>query len=136
MSDICPTRNVQRIGGGGVLTLDCRGYGTRSLRGIPLASQYGHASHSRRNLRIARRPTLALILTIPKTLNIVYDRGHVRVSALGKHIPISMIDVMKVGITSSARICNARRGTCLFELPWTDLTTMGGAVYTVPESEL
>jgi len=44
MSDICIIRIVQRRWEGGVVTLECRGYGTPSLRGIPHASQYGNAS--------------------------------------------------------------------------------------------
>jgi len=71
LSDICNARIVQPRWGGGVLTVDCRGYGTPSLRGIPLASWYGNASLSRRKMRIPRRRTLLLILTISKTSNIL-----------------------------------------------------------------
>jgi len=71
--DICNARIVQQRWRGGVLTLNCRGYRTPSLWGIPLASRYGHASLSRGMLRIPRRPTLLVILTISKTLNISYD---------------------------------------------------------------
>jgi len=81
LSDICNARIVQQRLGGGVLTLDCRGYGTPSLRGIPLASRHGNASLSRWKLRIPRRPTLLLILTISKTSNISYDRSRVRMRA-------------------------------------------------------
>jgi len=88
LSDICKARIVQQRWGGGVLALDCRGYRTPSLRGIPLASQYRNASLSRRKLRIPQRPTLLLILTISKTSNILYDWSCNRVSALGWHNPI------------------------------------------------
>jgi len=88
LSDICNARIVQPRSGGGVLTMNCRGYGTPSLRGIPLASRYGNASHSRRKLRIPRRPTLLLIPTISKTSNIPYDQSRVTVSAFGRHSPI------------------------------------------------
>jgi len=88
LGDICNARIVQRRWGGGVLTLDCRGYGTLSLRGIPLAGRYGNASLSRGKLRFPRRPTLLFILTISKTLNISYDRSRGRVRAVGRHIPI------------------------------------------------
>jgi hypothetical protein len=86
--DICNARIVQRRCGGGVLNLDCRGYGTPSLRGIPLANWYGNESLSRRNLRIPRRPTLLLTLTICKTSNISYNRSRVRLRALETHSPI------------------------------------------------
>jgi len=123
--DICTTRIVQRRLGGDVLTLDCRGYGTPSLRGIPLASWYGNASNSRGKLRMPRRPTLLLILT---TSNISYDWWRDRVRALGRYHPIWMFDFQKVGILSSACKCNSRRGRLLSERPWTDSTKKGGAV--------
>jgi len=88
LSDICNARIVQWRWAGGVLTLDCRGYGTPSLRGIPPASLYGNASLSRRKLTIPQRPTVLLILTISKSLNFSYDRSRVRVWALGRHSPI------------------------------------------------
>jgi len=88
LSDICNPRIVQRRWGGGVLTLDCRGYWTPSLRGIPLTSRYGNQSLSRRKLRIHCRPTLLLIVMISKTSNISYDRSDVRVRALGSPSPI------------------------------------------------
>ena len=86
--DICNSISVQRRSGGGVLTLDCTVYGTPSLRWIPLVSWYGNASLRMRKLRIPCRPTLLLILMISKTSNISYDQSHLRVSALGRHIPI------------------------------------------------
>jgi len=88
LSDICNARIVQQSWGGGVLTLDCRGYETPSLRGIPFASQYGNASLSRRKLRISRRPMLLLIMTSSKTSNISCDQSRVRVRALGRYILI------------------------------------------------
>jgi hypothetical protein len=105
------------------------------LRGIPLASRYGNASLSRGKLRIPRRPTLLLILTIRKTSNISYDRRRDRVRALGRHHPIWMFDVKTVGIISSACICNGRRGRLLFERPWRDSTKKGGAVLTALDSK-
>jgi len=47
LSDNCHARIVQLRWGGGVLTRDCRGYGTLSLRGIPLASRCGNVPFSR-----------------------------------------------------------------------------------------
>jgi len=88
LSDISNARIVQRKWGGGVLTLDCRGYGTPSWRGIPLASQCGNASLSWRKLWIPWRPSLVLILMISKTSNNSYNGSCVRVRALGRHIPI------------------------------------------------
>jgi len=88
LSDICNVRIVQQRWGGGVLTLDCRGYRTPSLRGIPLNSWYGNMSLSRGKLRIAWRPRLFLIRTISKTSKISYIWSHVRVKALGRHSPI------------------------------------------------
>jgi hypothetical protein len=55
--------------------------------------------------------------------------------ALGMHIPISMIDIKKVGIISSACICNGRKGILQFEQAWTDSTTKGGAVETALDSK-
>jgi hypothetical protein len=101
-------RIVQRKSGDGVLTFDCSGYGTPSLRGIPLTSQYGNASPSSWKFRIHQSPTDLLSLTISKTSNIVYDRSCVRVRALVKHILILMFDVKKVGIIYSGGICNGR----------------------------
>jgi len=123
--DICNARIVQRRWGSGVLTLDCRGYGTPSFRGIPLASWYGNASHSRGRLWIPRGPMLLLILT---TSNISYDWRRDRVRALGRHRPIWMFDFKKVDILSSSCICNGRRGRLLSDWPWMDSTKMGGAV--------
>jgi len=70
LSDICKARIVQWRWRGGVLTLHWRGYRTPSLRGIPLASQHGNVARSRGKLRIPRRTTLLLILTICKTSNV------------------------------------------------------------------
>ena len=47
---------------------------------------------------------------------------------MGRNIPLYMFDVKKIGIISSACICNGRRGRLLFERPWTDSTKKGGAV--------
>jgi len=88
LSDIFKVRTVQRRWGGGVLTLDCRGYGIPSLRGIPLASRYANASLAMGKLRNPQWPTLLLILTMRKTSNTSYDQSCVRVSALGRDSPI------------------------------------------------
>jgi len=133
--DICNTRIVQQRWGGGVLTFDCRGYGNPSLRGIPLANQYGNASLSRRKLRIPRRPTLYLILTISNTSNILYDWRRVRVRALGMHSPMQMFDIEKVGTIACACICNSRRGRLQFGQPWRVSTKKGGAVWTALDSK-
>jgi len=93
MSDMCHARIVQRRLWGGVLTLDCRGYGTPSLRGIPLASWNGNASLSREMWRNSRRRTLLLNLTTSKTLNILYYWRCDMVRALGWHHRIWMFDV-------------------------------------------
>jgi len=135
LSDICNTTILQLRWRGGVLTLDCRSYGTPSLRGIPLASRYGNASLSRGKLSIPRRPPHLLILMIRKTLNISYDRRHDRVSALGRHHPIWMFDVKTVGIISFACLCNGRRGRLLLERPWRDSTKKGGVVLTALDSK-
>jgi len=127
-SDICIARIIQWRWGGGVLTLDCRGYGTPSLRGIPVASWYVNVSLCRGKLKISWWPTLLLILTMRKTLNILYDRRGVRVRALMRHHPIWLFNVRTVGIISSACICNGRRGILPSERPWTDSTNEGGAV--------
>jgi len=86
--DICNARFVQPRCGGSVPNLDCRGYGTPSLRGIPLSSRYGNVSLTTQRLRIPRRPLLLLILTNSKTWNILYDQICVRARALGRHSPI------------------------------------------------
>jgi len=88
--------------------MDCRGYATPSLGGIPLASWYQNASLSRGKFRIPRRPTLLLILTISKTWNISYDRRRDWVGALGRNHPIWIFDGNTKGILSSACICNSR----------------------------
>jgi len=95
----------------------CRGYGTPSLSGIPLASRYGNASLSRRKSKIPRRPTLLLILTISKTSNISYDRSRVKVRTMGRHSPILMFHLKNVGIIACACIFNTRKGRLLFERP-------------------
>ena len=82
--------------------MDCRGYGTPSLRGIALTSRYGNEFFSRGKLRILCWPTLKLILTISKTLNIAYDCSRVKVRAVGRLSPISMFDVKNVGIIACA----------------------------------
>jgi len=133
--DICNARIVQGRWGGGVLILDCRGYGTLSLRGIPLANLYRNASPGRRKLRIPRRPTLLLILTISKTSNISYDWSRVRVRALGMHSSIYMFHVRKVGTIACACIWNGRRGRLLFERSWMVSTKKGGAVWTTLDSK-
>jgi len=46
-----------------------------------------------------------------------------------------MFDVKKVGIMSSACICNGRRGRLLFERPWRDSTKKGGALETALASK-
>jgi len=46
-----------------------------------------------------------------------------------------MFAVKKVGILSSAWICNSRRGRLLFGRLWTDSTKKGGAVQTAPDSK-
>jgi len=125
LCNICNARIVQRRWGGGVLTLDFRGYGMSSLRGIPLTSRYGNASLSWGKLRIPRRYMLLLILRISKTSNISYDWRRERVWALGRHHPIWMFQVKTVGIICSACICDGRWGRLLFERPWRDLTKKG-----------
>ena len=128
LSDICNARIVQWRWGDRVLTLDCRGYRTPSLRGIPLASRYGNASISRCKLRIPRRHTLLLILTINKTSNISCNRSRVKVRALGRHSPILMFHVKNVGTIACSCICNGRQGRLLFEWPGRVLTKKRGAV--------
>jgi len=127
-SDICNARIVQRRSGGGVLTLDCRGYGTPSFRLIPGSSRYGNASLSMGQLRIPWRPTGLLILTICKTSNILYDRRCGRRRALGMHHPIWMFDVNTVGIISSSCKYNGRWGRLIFEQSWRDWTEKEGAL--------
>jgi len=72
--------------------VDCRGYRTPTLSGIPLTSRYGYASLSGGKLSIPTRTKLLLILTISKTSNISYDRRCDRVRALGRHHPIWYFD--------------------------------------------
>ena len=125
LSDISNTRIVQRRWVGGVFTLDCRGYGTPSLRGIPPASYYGNASLSMGKLRIPQRPILMLILMICMTSNISYDRSCIMVRPLGWHSSKWMFDIENVGVISSVCICNGRRGTLLLEWPGRDSTKKG-----------
>jgi len=56
------------------------------------------------------------------------------VRAVGRNIPISMFDVKKVGIISSACICNGRGGRLLYEQLCADSTKNGGAVWTALDS--
>jgi len=130
LGDIVITRIVQRRWGGGVLILECGGYGTHSLIGIPLARRYGNRSHSRGKLRNSWRPRVFLILTISKSWNISYDLRGEKVWELRRHYPIRMFEDKTAGIISSECICNGRRGRLLCERPWRDLTTKGGAVLT------
>jgi len=134
LSDIYNMRIVQRTWGGGVLTLDCRGYGTPSLRRIRLATRYRNASLSMRMLRHPWRPMLVLILTICETSNISYDWTRDLVSAVGRHHPIWMLDHKTERITSSAFICNGRRGRLLFERTGRNFTNKGDAVLTALDS--
>jgi len=82
LSGICHARLVHRRWEGGLLTRLCRGYGTPSLRGIPLASHRRNGSFTRGKLRIPRRPTFLLFL------NNSYDRSSASVRTLERHIPI------------------------------------------------
>jgi hypothetical protein len=52
--------------------LDCRAYGTPSLRGIPLASRYINASARRQKLRIPSMPTC---VTAQAGTEILGDKG-------------------------------------------------------------
>jgi len=88
LNDICNLSIVQQRWEGGVLNLEGRGYGTPSLRGIPLASRYWNASLRMGTLRIPRSPRRLLILTISKSSIISYARSRVRVKALGSHSQI------------------------------------------------
>ena len=67
LSAISNARIVQRRWGGGVLTMDCRGYGTPSWRGILLASQCINTSVTRGTRRIPQRPTHVLVPNICMT---------------------------------------------------------------------
>jgi len=68
--------------------LDCKGFRTACLRGIPLASWYGNRLLSWQKFRIPQIPMLLLILKITKTFNISYNRSCVKVKALGEHSSI------------------------------------------------
>jgi len=133
--DICNARIVQWRWGGGVLTLDCRGYETPCLRGIPLASRYRNASLCSGKLRIPWRPMLLLILTISKTSNISYNRRRDRVRVVGRDHLVWMFDIMTIGMISSECICNGWRWRLLFQRPWRDSTNKGGAVLTTLDSK-
>jgi len=128
LSDMCNTRIVQRRYGSGVVTMQCRGYRTPSISGIPLACRYGNASLSRRKLIIPWMPTLLFIQAFRNTSNISHNWSSVRTRALGKHIPICTFDAKKWRILSSSCICNGRRSQLQFEQPWTDSTHHWGAV--------
>jgi hypothetical protein len=115
--------------------LDCRGYRTPSLRGIPPAGQYGKASLSRGKMRIPRRRSHLLILRMTNTANSSYSRGRNRVGAAGRNSAIVMLDVETIGIISSACICDGRPGRLLFERIWRDSTKKGGEVQTTLDSK-
>jgi len=102
--------------------MDCRGYGTPSLRGIPLASRYGNTSLITGKLGLPQRPMLLLFQ------NISYRRSRARVRTFGRQMPISMYNINNVGIISSARICNGRLGRLQFDQPGRDLKQKGGAL--------
>ena len=95
--------------------MECIGYGTPSLRGIPLASRYRKASHCRGMVNIPRRPTLLLILKIIKSSDMHYHRSHVLATAFGMHCAILMCYLIHIGDIFSACVCNGRRGRLLFE---------------------
>jgi len=59
-SDICNARIVQRRWGGGVLTMDFKGYGTPSLRGIPPGSLYGTVPLTRGSWEFPEWPCFSL----------------------------------------------------------------------------
>jgi len=84
--DICNAGIVQPRWGGGVLTLDCRGYGNPSLSGIPLASQYENASLSRGNLRIPVTATR----DCGRVTAILYSRLATRLRSLVIILPIHL----------------------------------------------
>jgi len=82
LSVISHARIVQSRWRGEVLTWECTGYRTPSLRGITLASQCDNASLSRVKLSIPWRPTLLLFL------NNSYYPSRASVKAFGRHCPI------------------------------------------------
>jgi len=108
--------------------MDCSGYETASLGGIPLARRYGIASLSRWKLRIPRRTTLLLILTSGNTSNISYDRSRVKVRALESQSPILMFHVKNVGIIPCACIFNGRGGRLQLGRPGRVSTKKGCAL--------
>jgi len=79
-------------------------------------------------VRIPKRLTHLLILTISKTSNILYDQSRVKVRALARHSPILMFHVKTVGIIACACLRDSRRGRLLFERPGRVSTNKGGAV--------
>jgi hypothetical protein len=117
------------------VTLDCRGYGTPSVRGIPLTSRYRNVSLSRGKSRTAQRPTHLLFLTISKTSNIWYNWRDDSVRALARPHPIWMFYIKTVGIISSLCLCNGRRGRLLFEQRWWDSTKKGGTGLTALDAQ-
>jgi hypothetical protein len=88
LTDVCHARIVQWRWRAGIRTFDCRDYGTSSLSGIPLASQYWNTSLTRQRLRIPWSLAHLLNQTMNKTENISYDWSHVRVSDFIRHSPI------------------------------------------------
>jgi len=89
--------------------MDCRGYGTPSMGGSPVASYCGSMSLSRGMQSFRRRLTLLLIQS---NLN---DRSCVRVSALGRHSPIYLFDFNNLRKIQSVCICQSRRSRLMFE---------------------
>jgi hypothetical protein len=135
LSNICNASIVQQRSEGGMLTFDCTGYGTPSLKGIPLSCRYGNMSLTSGKVRIPHRAMLWLSLMISKTFNILYDRRCDRVRALGSHHPIWWFDTNSVGIISSAGICKGRRGRLLCPRPLSDSTVKKGVVMPAIDSE-
>jgi len=114
LSHICDSTIVQRRWGGGVLTLDCRGYGTPSLRGIPLTSRCGMASPSRGKMRIPQRlPHLVFRTNL-------YEQSRGRVRSMGRHCPIYMFDIKYLGVITCPGICNGRRARIWSDWPGRD----------------
>jgi hypothetical protein len=59
------------------MTLDCQGYGTPAMRGIPLTSRYATVSHFSGKLGISGMSKRLVNLTINRPLNILYDWSRV-----------------------------------------------------------
>jgi len=129
LSHIWDARIVQQRWRGGVLTMDCRGYGTPSLRVIPLTSRCGKASPSRGKLKIPWRLTHLLFLTNS------YKPSHGRVRSMGRHSPIYMVDIKCLGIITCPGICNGRQGRIFSDRPGRDSKYQGCPVYAVLDSE-